>query len=78
MSKKTTTITPYANGPLVVRGDFDIVDSDGHVVPTPRSTVALCRCGISTIKPFCDGTHKAIKFQTDPPLEPVGVEAPRQ
>jgi CDGSH-type Zn-finger protein len=57
-------ITPYTDGPLIVRGEFEIVDANGEVVPVTRGTVALCRCGVSTIKPFCDGTHKAIGFRT--------------
>lgn len=62
-----TSITPYPDGPLIVRGAFEILDADGLTIPTTRSTVALCRCGVSTIKPFCDGTHKAINFRTEPP-----------
>ncbi|WP_411700518.1 CDGSH iron-sulfur domain-containing protein [Conyzicola sp.] len=58
------TITPYENGPLIVRGDFDIRDADGRPVPAGRKTVALCRCGVSAIKPFCDGTHKLVGFKT--------------
>lgn len=60
------TISPYTDGPLIVRGDFEIVDADGELIPVTRATVALCRCGVSTIKPFCDGTHKAIGFRSDP------------
>lgn len=56
------SITPYPDGPLIVRGDFEIVTTDGTVVPSGRKTVALCRCGVSSIKPFCDGTHKLVKF----------------
>jgi len=53
------------NGPLLVRGDFEIRDSRGNSVPPRRGTVALCRCGGSGIKPFCDGTHKLNGFQTE-------------
>jgi CDGSH-type Zn-finger protein len=59
------TITPYPNGPLIVRGPFEIVTTDGETVPQTRKTVALCRCGVSSIKPFCDGTHKLVKFRTE-------------
>jgi len=59
------TITPYTDGPLIVRGDFRITTPDGEPVPTTRTTVALCRCGVSSIKPFCDGTHKLVKFRSD-------------
>lgn len=55
-------ITPYRDGPLVVRGDFRLVDQDGHEIDPGRATIALCRCGRSGIKPFCDGTHKRAGF----------------
>jgi len=55
------------NGPLLLRGDVEIVDPDGHPLPRNRQTVALCRCGASSIKPYCDGTHKAIGFRTERP-----------
>ena len=58
----TATITPYRDGPLLVRGDFRLVDTDGHEIDPGRKTVALCRCGKSGIKPFCDGTHKRSGF----------------
>ena len=60
----TATITPYPDGPLIVRGDFEILSPDGEPIPSGRKTVALCRCGVSSIKPFCDGTHKLVKFRT--------------
>ncbi|WP_409333162.1 CDGSH iron-sulfur domain-containing protein [Trujillonella humicola] len=56
------TITPYRDGPLIVRGDFRLVDPDGVEIDPGRDTVALCRCGKSGIKPFCDGTHKRSGF----------------
>ncbi|HYO36756.1 MAG TPA: CDGSH iron-sulfur domain-containing protein [Geodermatophilus sp.] len=56
------TITPYRDGPLIVRGDFRLVDTDGAEIDPGRRTVALCRCGKSGIKPFCDGTHKRSGF----------------
>ncbi|WP_086516181.1 CDGSH iron-sulfur domain-containing protein [Clavibacter michiganensis] len=60
-------IIAYPDGPLLVRGEFEIVDPDGCPVPRTRSTVALCRCGVSSIKPYCDGTHRLVGFRTDPP-----------
>ncbi|MBF4623847.1 CDGSH iron-sulfur domain-containing protein [Clavibacter sp. VKM Ac-2872] len=60
-------IIAYPDGPLLVRGDFEIVDPAGRPVPRTRSTVALCRCGVSSIKPYCDGTHRLVGFRTDPP-----------
>ncbi len=56
------TITPYRDGPLIVRGDFRLVDQDGAEIDPGRETIALCRCGKSGIKPFCDGSHKRSGF----------------
>lgn len=54
---------PYEDGPLLVRGDFELVTPDGRPIDAGRKTVALCRCGKSAVKPFCDGTHKVIGFK---------------
>lgn len=54
-------ITIRNNGPYVVEGDFTLVDHEGREVPLVKR--ALCRCGGSTTKPFCDGTHSKIGFQ---------------
>ncbi len=53
------------NGPLVVQGEVKIVDHLGNefIVPPGKPTVALCRCGHSANKPFCDGTHRQTGFQ---------------
>ena len=56
------TITPYRDGPLIVRGDFRLLDQDGADIDPGRETIALCRCGKSGIKPFCDGSHKRAGF----------------
>jgi CDGSH-type Zn-finger protein len=58
-------ITPYRDGPLLVRGPFKLTDQDGNEIDARRKTVALCRCGKSQIKPFCDGTHKLTGFRAD-------------
>jgi 3-phenylpropionate/trans-cinnamate dioxygenase ferredoxin subunit len=51
------------NGPYLVYGDVEIVDADGNVHDTGgKKVVALCRCGGSTTKPFCDGTHSRKGF----------------
>jgi CDGSH-type Zn-finger protein len=60
----TATITPYRDGPLIVRGEFRLVDTDGNEIEPGRKTIALCRCGKSGIKPFCDGTHKLTDFRS--------------
>lgn len=64
MTKNEVLITACANGPLLVRGAVQVEDSDGKEIELARSTIALCRCGVSTIKPFCDGTHKLVGFRT--------------
>jgi CDGSH-type Zn-finger protein len=58
-------ITPYRDGPLLVRGPFRITDQDGNEIGAYQRTVALCRCGHSRRKPFCDGMHKAIGFRVE-------------
>ncbi len=51
------------NGPIVIEGEFELVDDLGNsIVPPGQAKVALCRCGASERKPFCDGTHKKIGF----------------
>jgi CDGSH-type Zn-finger protein len=57
------TITPYRDGPYLVRGSFEVLDQDGNQIPLSRRTIALCRCGKSRMRPFCDGTHKLAGFQ---------------
>ena len=52
------------NGPYRVEGPVKIVDADGNVIDTTgKARISLCRCGGSTTKPFCDGTHSKIGFQ---------------
>lgn len=59
------TINIRPNGPYLVNGPIELRDPDGNLVKIPagRTNVALCRCGGSTTKPFCDGTHSKIGFQ---------------
>ena len=58
------TILVSENGPYLVEGDVvRIVDSKGHEYrPVNRARFALCRCGGSATKPFCDGTHSRVCF----------------
>ena len=58
-----TVITPYRDGPLLVRGDFRLQDQDGNEIDRGRETIALCRCGRSRNRPFCDGSHKLVDFR---------------
>ena len=58
------TIKPQHNGPYLVYGPVTIVDADGTEYDTSdRKVIALCRCGGSTTKPFCDGTHSRTGFE---------------
>lgn len=50
------------NGPYLVRGTFTLTDADGNVYSVEGPNVALCRCGGSQTKPFCDGSHKMNGF----------------
>ncbi len=53
-----------ANGPLLVNGPFEIVTSSGRVAWSGWKA-ALCRCGLSKNKPFCDGAHRAGGFEAE-------------
>jgi CDGSH-type Zn-finger protein len=55
------------NGPLVVHGPVTVVDHAGNpfVPPAGKELIALCRCGASKNKPFCDGSHRACGFAAD-------------
>lgn len=59
-STAATSITVCHRGPLLIRGDFDLLDHEGNPIDAGRTTIALCRCGHSGRKPFCDGSHKKI------------------
>jgi CDGSH-type Zn-finger protein len=52
------TVTVYPDGPLVLRGDVEVLQVDGTRVIESGRTVALCRCGRSAVKPLCDGSHR--------------------
>ena len=56
-------ITLRPSGPYLVKGPIVLRDVDGNELDLAgKTTVALCRCGASTTKPFCDGTHSKIGF----------------
>ena len=60
-----TVIICNDNGPLRVSGNFVIKDAQGRDFDVSgRTTVALCRCGLSNNKPFCDASHKHHGFQS--------------
>lgn len=66
------------NGPYLVEGEFTMTDASGNPIEVKKA--ALCRCGGSTMKPFCDGTHSKIGFkganeavqEADPAVQPSG------
>lgn len=51
------------SGPFLVEGSLQLLGSDGQPIACPPNGFALCRCGASTRKPFCDGTHSKIGFE---------------
>jgi CDGSH-type Zn-finger protein len=59
-----TTITPIDDGPYLVKGPVAILDGSGNEFRARGKTVALCRCGNSSTKPFCDGTHVKVGFKS--------------
>jgi CDGSH-type Zn-finger protein len=62
------------NGPYVIQGAVKVLDHLGNefVIPPGKDTVALCRCGRSAKKPFCDGSHRQCGFLA-PELAPTGT-----
>jgi CDGSH-type Zn-finger protein len=56
------TITPTDNGPYLVQGNVTLLDADGNRYGV-SDTIALCRCGLSGAKPFCDGSHEKTYFK---------------
>ena len=58
------------DGPYMIRGaDIEVLDADGNALAYEGSAVALCRCGQSDNKPFCDGTHRPAGFESAPRAE---------
>jgi len=68
-----TKVTINSNGSVKLEGDFEIVDATGGTYGLQgRTVISLCRCGRSSNKPFCDGSHKgnfeheAVAFELPP------------
>lgn len=70
-SDKENTVMVSYNGPLLIRGDLVIEGAAGDM-PGIRSRAALCRCGQSKKKPFCDNSHEAVGFQDYGPVGEKG------
>ncbi len=60
------------NGPLLCTGTIEVRNADGELLDS-GDDIALCRCGASANKPFCDGSHRAAAFEDDGIL--TGVES---
>jgi CDGSH-type Zn-finger protein len=73
-----TTIRLRKNGPYVIDSDdVQVIDWNGVAYPIDRKPIALCRCGASTRKPFCDGTHSRIGFAAgEAAVGPTAADTP--
>lgn len=60
------TVELCPEGPMLLRGDHVVLDEDGVEHPTTRPVSAVCRCGRSASKPWCDGTHKVLSARLRP------------
>ena len=72
-------ITPTDNGPYLVQGNATLLDAEGNTYEV-TDTIALCRCGLSATKPFCDGSHEKTYFiavnrapSTSPPIRSLAL-----
>ena len=73
------TIRVRENGPYRVEGDdVTVVDWNGNPYQIVKRPIALCRCGGSTTKPFCDGTHSRTGFQAAEAAVPGSVDKPAE
>jgi CDGSH-type Zn-finger protein len=71
------TIKVLQNGPYLVLGDdITAVDWNGGTYAVPKRPFALCRCGASTNKPFCDGTHTKMGFKAAEEAVPESKDKP--
>jgi CDGSH-type Zn-finger protein len=64
------------SGPYLVRGPVTLTDADGHEYAIASDDIALCRCGGSQNKPFCDGSHKTNGFAATQRAGAVATETP--
>lgn len=73
-----TKITVNNNGPLRIEGEFTIYDVQGNAFDLAgRTGISLCRCGHSENKPFCDGSHKRVGFQSEVKARALPPPAPK-
>lgn len=64
------------SGPYLVRGTVTLTDADGNPHTVESANIALCRCGGSQTKPFCDGTHKTNGFCATERAAVIPTESP--
>jgi CDGSH-type Zn-finger protein len=64
MENAEVVIKVRDNGPYKITGPVTVVDADGQAFALPDEPVALCRCGHSQTKPFCDASHRAAGFDS--------------
>ncbi len=67
-------ITVLDNGPFLVQGPIELTDSNGNAIDASSGKVALCRCGASVNKPFCDGQHSKVGFKAAAQAVPESAE----
>ena len=73
----SVTIKVRENGSYLIEGDDAVlVDWNGNKYEIPKRPFALCRCGGSTKKPFCDGSHSRIGFQAAEAAVPGSEDNP--
>jgi CDGSH-type Zn-finger protein len=73
-----TKVTANHNGPLRLEGEFTICDPTGKEFGLAgRTVISLCRCGHSENKPFCDGSHKRVGFQSEVQARDLPPPAPK-
>ena len=58
------TVRALPDGPLQVKGEVEVQDTQGNALPGKGGDIFLCRCGQSANKPFCDGSHKRVGFKS--------------
>jgi len=74
----STKITINSNGSIRVEGEFEIVDVEGKAFDLAgRPAIGLCRCGASENKPFCDGSHRKVNFESVCPARDLPPPPPK-
>jgi CDGSH-type Zn-finger protein len=71
-------VTIFNNGSIRIEGDFTMQDADGKEYGLAgRTVIGLCRCGQSANKPFCDGSHKRVGFESLCPARDLPAPVPK-